>query len=136
MRVEEKVAKGLMAVAKDLVGEKKTAAKWKAEELAREWQIDEADAEQVLKLVKRPGSDNSADRTMEKINKLIGGFGVEAIRSEEAWDRFWTDIVAICVNMGDTYDLTVVYDVDEGKCIITTWGDWVEDAERRGIEVI
>ena len=36
------------------------------------------------------------------------------------------------LNTGDTYNATLVYDVGEDELYVSTWGDWVEDAERQG----
>lgn len=76
---------------------------------------------------------------MEEINKILGGFGVEAIRGE--WKNgYWCDIVATYVNRGDTYSTTVLhvrgesqFD-DRGRFIVSSWGDFVErNGERYGI---
>jgi len=101
-------------------------------EMMREFQIDEDVAKQVFKLMSRRASRNRAERIMHEIDKLIGGFGVEAITLEGAYvDRFWQDAVGTFVNMGDTYDATIVYDTANEKFLFTTWGDFYEWAEQQ-----
>ena len=58
------------------------------------------------------------DRILSAVNKAIGAHGIEAIRSESAWDNYYGDSVALYVNTGDTYSASVVYDI--GK------DEWVE----------
>lgn len=72
---------------------------------------------------------------LEEINKLLGGYGTEAIRGE--WQNgYWCDIVAAYVNMGDTYNPTVLqirgdHSFQSSRFIISTWGDFVERNEKR-----
>jgi hypothetical protein len=65
------------------------------------------------------------EERMDKINEVINGYGVEAIRGDSN-NRYFMDTVGLYVNMGDTYALTVVYDTQKNGFYITTWGDWVE----------
>lgn len=73
---------------------------------------------------------------LEAIDKFLGTFGTEAIRGE--WQNgYWCDIVAAYCNTGDTYALTVLHVRGEGswneqgRFIISSWGDWVERNERK-----
>lgn len=69
------------------------------------------------------------DLTLTACNQVLEGYGVEPIRG--AWvDGFHGDCCAEYVNMGDTYDQTVVYDVRKDKYTITSWGDFVEHAPK------
>lgn len=61
------------------------------------------------------------------INELIGGYGVEAIWGD---DCFWPDVDYI--NMGDTYNTTILLDRVRNTWSVTTLGDWVEWAESKG----
>lgn len=69
------------------------------------------------------------------IDKLLGNFGVEAIRG--AWQNgYWCDVVACYSNTGDTYALTVIhvrgaYKGASGRFHIGTMGDWVEKNQRK-----
>lgn len=64
---------------------------------------------------------------MAALDEVLGGYGVEAIRDENSWDRYHGDIVATYVNMGASYADTVLYEVENDRFITTTWGDWVEE---------
>jgi hypothetical protein len=59
---------------------------------------------------------------MSALNDLLEGFGIEAIRDPDDSDN----IIATYVNMGDTYNGTIVYDMKEEQYVLTTWGDWYE----------
>lgn len=72
------------------------------------------------------------DDVLKTANKILGGHGVEAVRAEGAWDSYYVDIVALYVNMGDTYVATLIYDIDKNRWWITSWGDWLEAEERSG----
>lgn len=72
---------------------------------------------------------DNVDLTMTAINEVLDGYGVEAIRG--SWvDRYYGDCCALYVNMGDTYDQTVVYDTRKGEYKVICWGDWVELAPK------
>jgi len=82
----------------------------------------------ACKLALRRTANTPEHERLEAINKLIGGHGTEGIRGD--WQNgYWGDIVAAYVNMGDTYNLTVMHvrgDYGRGRFIVTTWGNWVE----------
>jgi cytochrome oxidase Cu insertion factor (SCO1/SenC/PrrC family) len=62
---------------------------------------------------------------LKKINEGIGAHGVEGARDED--DRYVS-----YVNTGDTYNATVLYDEFHKTMHVTTLGDFIEAAERRG----
>lgn len=64
------------------------------------------------------------------LDEVLGGFGVEAIRGGYV-DRYHQNIQAVYVNMGNTYDLTILFDNKTQKFVLTSWGDWVESHEKR-----
>ena len=67
---------------------------------------------------------------MEALNELLHGYGVEALRIEDAHvDNFHFDIVASYLNTGDTYSPTILLDHEESKFRLTTWGDFMESRE-------
>lgn len=67
---------------------------------------------------------------MVAANELLSGHGVEPLKGE--WSNgYWGDIRAVYVNMGDTYANTLLYDRNYGFRI-TSYGDFVEDCERKG----
>jgi len=67
------------------------------------------------------------DEILKKANKILHGFGVEPITDENAFiNKYYYDIIGLYVNMGDTYDTTLVFDTDRQKFLITSWGDFYE----------
>jgi len=76
--------------------------------------------------------DRDVDTGLEKANKLLDGYGIESIRAEGAWDKYFGDIAALYVNMGDPYVGTALYDVDANRWWIGGWGDWLEEVEAKG----
>jgi hypothetical protein len=83
-------------------------------------------------------SGREVEKAMDAADKAMGGtrggsFGVESIRSSDYSGGYWGDAAALYVNTGDTYNMTLVYDVADGRFYVTSWGDWAEDCERRGI---
>lgn len=67
---------------------------------------------------------------LETADHILEGFGVEYIRSEE--DDQHGAHGAYYVNMGDTYNPTILLDLDRARVWATSWGDWVEAEERQG----
>jgi len=63
---------------------------------------------------------------LEALNVYLQGHGVEYLHSENDRAR------AYYINMGDTYDTTLVLDVPRRRVWITSWGNWVETEERQG----
>jgi hypothetical protein len=62
------------------------------------------------------------------LNEILDGFGVEAIWS----DKSELEPRAIYINMGDTYNITLLYDCHSERWLITTYGDFIEAKERQG----
>jgi hypothetical protein len=72
-----------------------------------------------------------AERIFCALNELLRGFGVEPVRGADWRGGYYGDIVAQYVNMGDTYDATILQDTDSGQFSITSLGDFVERNEKR-----
>ena len=75
-------------------------------------------------------ADWDPDNALDEINKILKGYGVEAIRDND-WASYFCDIGLLYVNLGDTYIPTVVYDTRKKRFIITSWGNIIESNERR-----
>ena len=72
-------------------------------------------------------NDTQVDATMKYANKVMDGYGVEAVRDENIWvDRYWQNTGLLYVNKGDTYITTLCYDTDKDIYFIGSWGDWAE----------
>lgn len=71
------------------------------------------------------GNYSDAEKILYVIDKLIGGFGVEAITGD--WvDSYHQNIQLSYVNKGETYATTVIRDNLKGRWIIGDWGTIVE----------
>lgn len=112
------------------LNENQVSVKEIEKEFGRDFEGDEA--KEIQKLMKYPGSDKKAEENLEKIDKLIDGHGVEVINGEKNTPGgFWQNAVAAYVNIGDTYNATVLYDVNEKEFLLTTWGDWAEKNQEK-----
>lgn len=87
-----------------------------------------ADAKKLSRLMKTADGHDDVDAALDEANKLIDGYGVEAINSEcaRSFDRYYMNIVLLYVNLGNTYRTTIAYDTIESAFLITSWGDWSE----------
>jgi hypothetical protein len=88
-------------------------------------------AKELARILKSVQSHKEVDLALEAANELLGGHGIESIQGSQV-GRYYYDINALYVNMGDTYDFTILYDTLKEKFLVVTWGDWVESWERRG----
>lgn len=70
--------------------------------------------------------------TMEAADKLLGGYGIEAILDPETRDTYRCHALVEYVNMGDTYTATLLLH-PSGTITVGCWGAWVESMERRGV---
>lgn len=64
--------------------------------------------------------ESYSDRLMEAFNEILNGHGVESLGEDYGYDY---------VNMGDTYDTTLLFDKENYRILIGTWGDIVESEE-------
>ncbi len=99
--------------------------------------VTEVDAAAIAAAIKAAREDRAepevaVDDALEVANKILKGHGIEAIRSGQYLvDHYFRDIVALYVNMGDTYETTLLYETDKDRFLVTSWGDWVERNERK-----
>ncbi len=82
----------------------------------------------IEKWNKENPSPQKVDQYLEYANKEIDGYGVEAVTDENAYvDSYYHNIIALYVNMGDTYVPTVVYSTETKEFMVTSWGDFYEN---------
>lgn len=72
------------------------------------------------------------DDAMDEVNKALEGHGVERIPFDDESDSWQRGTLSTYVNMGDTYDPTIIWDAHKGRFLVTSWGDFVEWSERKG----
>lgn len=74
---------------------------------------------------------NELEEKMKALNELIDGFGIESSRMEGYYkNHYWSDCICLYVNQGESYALTIVYDVVNDQFEFTSWGDWIEAMEQ------
>jgi hypothetical protein len=67
---------------------------------------------------------------MDALNQIYKGFGVESLVVSGKWiDSYWRDNCGLYVNVGETYQMTIVYDTEKQEFICTSWGDFYETLE-------
>jgi hypothetical protein len=66
---------------------------------------------------------------LDYANVLMGGEGIEYAPSSEDGPTQFTGLDY--VNMGDTYDTTLIYDRKKRRFVVGAWGDLVEREPRR-----
>lgn len=87
---------------------------------------------EFVRLAKDDESHLGVQTAMDIANDMLGGHGVEAIQPEWAWvDGYWREAIAIYVNNGETYQETILYDTENERYLITSWGDFYEKWESR-----
>lgn len=80
------------------------------------------------------GDHDAVDELLEDLDEAIEGHGVESITGNYTIDKYYKDIALLYVNLGGTYDTTVLYDTEERKFLIGSWGGWVEEHEEESGE--
>jgi len=69
----------------------------------------------------------------DEVSDLIGGYGIEAVTSEAAYDEFvpYTDIIAEYVNLGDPYLTTILWDYRKDRVLLTSVADYCSSLPKR-----
>ena len=80
--------------------------------------ISKADAQKLKDMM-----DTGAPRILQTADKMMNGNGVERISGMGGGLMY--------VNMGDTYDTTLIYDYKTNRFVVSSWGDIVERQPRR-----
>jgi hypothetical protein len=112
----------------------------KLEAYTEDLHLDEETARKLIRAMagKLPEQEDMesheiADYALELADEVMGGYGVEPLTVEGVQvDRHYYGIVALYVNMGDTYSPTVLYDTARETFHSTSLGDWVERQEASG----
>lgn len=106
----------------DVYTPSKGEADFSGGDLQEAWpELDDRQAYDLAEMAKR-GARHKPDMYLNAVNQAIDAFGIEAIRGESSDD----EPLALYVNTGDAYTATILYDTEEGKFYLTTYGDWLE----------
>lgn len=92
--------------------------------------LTQPQARQLKRAMSGAETQDEVDAVLDLANVLLSAHGVEAIRADAQVDRYYYDIVALYVNMGDPYVPTVLYDTEREKFEAASWGDWLEAQQR------
>lgn len=101
-------------------------------QLEKALELPRKSGRQLKMALSRVADANGVDRALAEADQILEGHGVEAIRGnvlrggERHDTRYYGDILALHVNMGDTYVPTIIYDVGTDRFYAMSWGDWVE----------
>jgi hypothetical protein len=80
----------------------------------------------------KTASYEEVDSIMEKINEELRGYGVESIPMEDYYlNSYYMNIIGLYVNMGDTYDLTLIYNTVDNRLTLWNWGDYLQQMEHK-----
>lgn len=104
-----------------------------ADEIKKTFKVTQKEAGIIDILLKnavtarREGLHEVVDKNLKEVNDFINGFGVESVTAEDYQvDNYYYNIIALYINMGDTYDTTIVYDTENNEFEVSSWGDWFE----------
>jgi hypothetical protein len=86
-------------------------------------------ADEIISTINDVNTNNprEIDDVMDVIDNLISGYGVEVIRSNNINNKYWIDVVATYINLGDTYKTTILYDVINNEFLCISYGNWIEN---------
>ena len=67
---------------------------------------------------------------MEYCDRLLGTYGIEPIRIEGLYvSKYWQNRAALYLNTGETYQFTLIADIEEHQFILSSVGNFVEELE-------
>lgn len=84
--------------------------------------IDQENAKKLRKILENANTHDKVDAALKSANDFMGGHGVEPLTADTQVDRYYYNIVALYVNMGDTYNTTLLYDTDRETFNVCSWG--------------
>lgn len=85
---------------------------------------------EVLKFFDRNSSHEQIDNILDKCNEILDGSGIEPINGEFTYvDNYYMNIIALYVNLGDTYTTTILFNTEDYIFEIISWGDFYENTD-------
>ena len=97
---------------------------------------DEDVAERLFEEMQNIGSSSALEVLMERVNNQLNADGVENIRAGYYYhvDRYYGDIVARYVNVGEPYRETLLLDTENTAFELTSHREWLETWEEEHVE--
>ena len=92
--------------------------------------LSHENAKKLKWLMATADTHDAVDAALDFANDILDECGVESRTSQDAWDAYYCDIVALYVNNGETYQITLLFDVGRYRFYLMSWGDFVEISER------
>lgn len=94
--------------------------------------LTEKDASRLKKAIQAADDPESVDAALDLANRLTDMHGVESLQASNAHvDRYYFNIVGLYVNTGETYDETLLYETEDERFLLTSYGAWIEWAEEK-----
>lgn len=113
----------------------KNLIEWLGPHFQHEGHDPVASARLLAAEIKSASTSKQVDKVLELADQLLNANGIEAIRGSSHNNSYYQDIVGLYVNMGDTYEATLLYNAVVGRFVVTSWGDWVQSYTKKyGIE--
>lgn len=81
-----------------------------------------SEVREIVRMMEDAETPEEIDAALEFANEIVEGNGIEGIQEGG-------EIILLYVNMGDTYDRTVLYDPEKEEFTIGSWGDFYETWE-------
>jgi hypothetical protein len=96
-----------------------------------EWDINREYAKQLDESMRKIHSEylnrrksvgeRSARELMKEVDRVVHGYGIEELKCTPL----------IYINMGDTYNTTLLFNTSNGMFDVWNWGDWLEAYQKR-----
>jgi hypothetical protein len=93
---------------------------------ANQWRVDASAIQRLYNEMHDAIGMREIRAVLRRINDAANQHGVESVAPERNAGRR----ALVYINTGDTYDETIGFDEGADAFIITTWGGWLEEAER------
>lgn len=107
----------------------KSIIEWLGRYFQEAWPMPES-ARHLAEKIKTAHSHSAVNKVLELADEMLNAHGVEPIRGMHV-DNYYYDVVGLYVNMGDSYNPTLLYNTVTGKFVVTTLGDWVQAYGRK-----
>lgn len=69
---------------------------------------------------------NTNELILTAANHILEGHGLESVTSMDYYSYYWGHTIFTYVNMGDTYNTTILYDIRKERLLVTTLGDYLK----------